>query len=304
MSKSPDMTAGTHRVGKAPGIVRGGTRPFENIRNLKFNLDWVTRPVFGIALAAAAVAVVVAGSYAFAAFVAVGAIAGAREWHRMVGSPGFAREVFVSALTIVGAVLALLRAPMSSAALLILAGGTLISFGSAYLRGARAGWQASGVLYLCIPALALVALRSYAPHGAFVIMGVLLAVWSTDTGALIAGNLIGGAKLAPVLSPNKTWSGTLGGIAAAAIVEAGYIAVLHGEPLRGALYGACIAAIGHGGDLFESWVKRRFQFKDSGGLIPGHGGVLDRIDSTLAAASAAAIAVFVLGLDPTFGARL
>lgn len=303
-SKSPNIAAGPRRTSGASALLAGGTRPFENIRRLKFNLDWITRPVFGIALAAAALGAIAWGSYPFACFVAVGAIAGAREWHRMVGHPVFAREVFVTAVTIAAVVITFLALQSSLVPWLVLLAGTLTAFVSASLRGARATWQAGGVLYLGVPALSLVALRSVSPHGAYVIVGLMLAVWATDTGALIAGNLIGGARLAPVLSPNKTWSGTLGGIVAASIVEAGYIAILHGHPAWGALYGAFIATIGHAGDLFESWVKRRFQFKDSGGLIPGHGGVLDRIDSTLAASSAVALAVFASGFDPTFGAHL
>jgi phosphatidate cytidylyltransferase len=134
-------------------------------------------------------------------------------------------------------------------------------------------------------------------------VGLFLIVWSTDTGALISGNLIGGPKLTPILSPNKTWSGTLGGILAAGIVEAIYIGVLGGSAWRGAIYALAVAAIAHGGDLFESWVKRTFRYKDSGGLIPGHGGVLDRIDSILAASVAVGFAVFSFGLDPLFGAH-
>ncbi len=297
------MTASPRRVGKASSPLAGAARPLENIK-LSFNLDWVTRPVFGIVLAAAALAAIWAGSYVFAAFVTAGAIAGAREWHRMVGHPEFARELSVSGAAILAAVAALLIAPHSPAFWLILLLGTALAYAIASLRGERAAWQAAAVIYLGVPALSLVGLRSVLPHGAFVIMGLMLAVWATDTGALFVGKLVGGAKLAPELSPNKTWSGTLGGIAAAGIVEAGYIGILHGDPLMGALYGALIATIGHAGDLFESWVKRRFRFKDSGGLIPGHGGVLDRIDSTLAAASAVAFAVFATGFDPTFGARL
>jgi phosphatidate cytidylyltransferase len=297
------MSAATRRVGQAPALM-GANRPFENIRRLKFNLDWITRPVFGVALAAAALGAIVWGPWPFAVFVSVGAIAGAREWHRMVGHPVFAREVFVSAVAIAATVAAFLAVQSSLVPWLVLLAGTLVAFASASLRGARAAWQAGGVLYLGVPALALVALRAAPPHGAYVIVGLMLAVWATDTGALVAGNLIGGAKLAPILSPNKTWSGTLGGIAAAGLVEAGYIAILHGNPLLGAVYGAGVATIGHFGDLFESWVKRRFQFKDSGGLIPGHGGVLDRIDSTLAASTAVALAVFASGFDPTFGAHL
>jgi phosphatidate cytidylyltransferase len=136
----------------------------------------------------------------------------------------------------------------------------------------------------------------------WIILGVFLVVWAADTGALVAGKVLKGPKLAPVLSPNKTWSGTLGGVAAAAAVEAIFIAVLGGSAWRAALYGAGLAVVAHAGDLFESFVKRRFHRKDSGTMIPGHGGVLDRIDSMLAAALGVALLVLVLGADPLFGA--
>jgi phosphatidate cytidylyltransferase len=164
-------------------------------------------------------------------------------------------------------------------------------------------WQSGGVLYIGIPALALVATRTLAAHGAWLIIGLFLAVWATDSGALIAGKLIGGPKLAPVLSPNKTWAGTLGGIAAAAVVEAVYVGAIGGKAVPAFFYGAALSVVAHAGDLFESWVKRRFSRKDSGSLIPGHGGALDRIDSTLSAAVAFALLALVFKLDLLFGAQ-
>jgi phosphatidate cytidylyltransferase len=155
---------------------------------------------------------------------------------------------------------------------------------------------------LGIPSLAILTLRETPPHGAWLVGALFAVVWATDTGALVVGNLVGGPKLAPVLSPNKTWSGTIGGIIAAAIAESIFIAIIGGPADAAALFGAGLAVFAHLGDLFESWVKRRFHTKDSGGLIPGHGGVLDRIDSTLCAAVALTIAVFVFHLDPLFGA--
>ncbi|MDE2494021.1 MAG: phosphatidate cytidylyltransferase, partial [Alphaproteobacteria bacterium] len=151
--------------------------------------------------------------------------------------------------------------------------------------------------------LAILVLREVPPHGAWLIGALFAVVWATDTCALIVGNLVGGPKFVPQLSPNKTWSGTIGGIAAAAVAEAIFIAVIGGDAGAAALFGAVLAMFAHLGDLFESWVKRRFHLKDSGSLIPGHGGVLDRIDSTLAAVVALEIAVFVFHLDPLFGAR-
>jgi phosphatidate cytidylyltransferase len=172
------------------------------------------------------------------------------------------------------------------------------------MRGAHALWHGSGIFYVGVPALLLVSLRSSAVHAPIVLIELFLVVWATDTGALILGNLIGGPKLVPKLSPRKTWAGTLGGIVAGSAAAALFVAILRGHVLGAMALGSLLSIIAHGGDLLESWVKRQFEFKDSGGLIPGHGGALDRIDSTLTAATAMAIAVLYFGLDPTFGASL
>jgi phosphatidate cytidylyltransferase len=273
------------------------------VRNLRFSVDWITRPVFGIALAAIAIGALDEGRWYFAAFVCAFAIGAAREWHRMVEQRKFAREFWLSSAAIVLALLVVAAAPHRREAWIVLAAGALAVFVSARARRAHGLWHAAGVLYIGIPALLLVALRDSGARGAWIIAGLLLIVWATDTGALIAGNLIGGPKLWPRLSPNKTWSGTLGGVAAAMAIEAIYIGALGGEALVAVAYAIAVAIVAHGGDLFESAVKRRFSFKDSGGLIPGHGGVLDRIDSALAAATAVGICVLGAGLDPLFGAR-
>ena len=114
-------------------------------------------------------------------------------------------------------------------------------------------------------------------------LGLFLIVWATDTGALVFGKLIGGKKLWPAVSPGKTWAGTIGGSVTAVAVFALYIAFFSFNVAGGAVASRWgFSVVAHLGDLFESWVKRRFGTKDSGGLIPGHGGVLDRMDSTFA----------------------
>jgi len=185
---------------------------------------------------------------------------------------------------------------------MLLGVGAIAVYMVALVRRNRPLWHAAGVLYLGLPALAIIALHDYARNGEWVLIGLFLIVWATDTGALIAGNLIGGPRLAPVLSPNKTWAGFVGGMVAAAIIESVFLSILGGSAVWGAIYGAGIAVIAHLGDLFESWAKRCFHVKDSGSIIPGHGGVLDRVDSTLATLVALAVLVLLLKLDPLFGA--
>jgi phosphatidate cytidylyltransferase len=273
------------------------------IRNLRFSLDWITRPVFGIALAALALAAIAAGHWYFTAFVGAGAVGGAREWHRMVAHRGYSREFWFSAATVMIALSMLTLEPRGFAAWLALGTGSLLVLLSARVGGANFLWHAGGVLYIGVPALLLVALRATGVHGAWIIAGFLLIVWATDTGALIVGKLIGGPKFWPRLSPNKTWAGTLGGTAAAVVVGAIYVGALGGETMLAILYALVVSAVAHAGDLFESAVKRKFSVKDSGGLIPGHGGVLDRIDSALAVSAAVGVSVLLTGLDPMFGAR-
>lgn len=270
---------------------------------LRFNIDWITRPVFGGALAAIAIGAIFAGKWPFALLVGVVGVAALREWHRIVESRGFAREFWFSALAVPVALSLVAWRPDAPAAWVVLIVGSIGVFISAGLRGTRPFWHAAGVFYVGVPALLLVALRTSAVQAPFVLVELFLVIWATDTGALILGNLIGGPKLVPKLSPRKTWAGTLGGTVAASVCAALFVAILNGHVLAAMAFGTILSAIAHAGDLLESWVKRQFEFKDSGGLIPGHGGALDRIDSTLTAATAMAVAVFAVGLDPMFGAH-
>jgi phosphatidate cytidylyltransferase len=281
------------------------TAPADNApghRGITLNWDWVTRPLFGGALAALVVAATFGGAPYVALYAAIAGVAAAREWHRMVGEPVHGPIFFVTSAALVAALIAAVASPGTVVGWTILAAGALAAAGLAAVRGALPVWHGIAPLYIGIAMLSAVALRGV-PDGAWIIIGMFLAIWATDTGALFSGNLIGGPKLWPALSPNKTWAGTLGGIVAAAVIESAYIGILGGRFLPAALLGAAIAVMAHCGDLFESWVKRTFQRKDSGGIIPGHGGVLDRIDSTLFAVPALTLLVFVTGLNPMFGAH-
>ncbi|KKC27476.1 phosphatidate cytidylyltransferase [Sphingomonas sp. SRS2] len=135
----------------------------------------------------------------------------------------------------------------------------------------------AGLLYAVLPAVGLIFLREQPGQGLMLALWTLVIVWATDIGAYFAGRAIGGPKLAPKLSPNKTWAGLIGGMAAALLTGAG-IAWLGGLPLACWIAGAPLAVAAQMGDLFESWLKRRSGVKDSGKLLPGHGGVLDRLD--------------------------
>jgi len=138
----------------------------------------------------------------------------------------------------------------------------------------------AGLLYAVLPAIALIFVRQQPGHGLTLALWTLLIVWATDIGAYFAGRAIGGPKLAPRISPNKTWAGLIGGMAAALAVGSG-VAAAAKLPSLCWIAGAPLAAAAQIGDLFESWLKRRSGVKDSGKLLPGHGGVLDRLDGLI-----------------------
>ncbi len=151
----------------------------------------------------------------------------------------------------------------------------------------------AGVPYVAMPILALVLLRSHGVWGVHAIMWVMLVVWATDTFAYFGGRIFGGPKLAPVLSPKKTWSGLFGGMLGAAVISAVYAAFMLPGWIALSLVAAALAVVAQMGDIFESALKRTYGVKDSGYLIPGHGGVLDRVDGLVAVALVAAIIGFV-----------
>jgi phosphatidate cytidylyltransferase len=267
------------------------------------------RVLFGLFLAIIAIALAIGQPKWFSAVTVLMAMFAAREWHRLVRSPA-QREVadrqpihVQTAITTVAIGLAIgaLLLHVPPAAFVLLLGGTIASFYWAQRRADNPAWHAAGVLYIGVPSVALAALQAIPTGGSRIVLGLFLIVWATDTGALVFGKLIGGKKLAPRLSPGKTWAGTIGGSITAAVVFSLYIAFFGFNVWLAMLFGFVFSFAAHGGDLFESMVKRRFGYKDSGGLIPGHGGVLDRVDSLFAASVILALLVFGLHLNPLFG---
>ncbi len=151
-------------------------------------------------------------------------------------------------------------------------------------------------LYAMAALMALLWLRHQPAFGRETVIWIVLCVWATDIGAYFVGITAGGAKLAPSISPSKTWSGLVGGMAFAAVTSAavGWL-FQQGATLPLALIGACLAVVGQLGDLLESAAKRGAGVKDSGNLIPGHGGLLDRIDGLVAALVAVAVMRLAIG---------
>jgi phosphatidate cytidylyltransferase len=257
-------------------------------------------------LITAVVLAVLGGSWVFALLILVGALTALHEWHRLVNGGSAALEAVPAALTMIVVVGLVLTdsALLLSLAVLVLGAGTAALV--AVKRGSWALWHAVGVVYIGVAVLALMMMRegqisSGIVDGRVIVGGVFTAVWAADTGALFFGRMLGGPRLAPQLSPKKTWAGFIGGIFLAGIAEFVYVAIIDGPLWLGISFGICLGVTSSCGDLFESWVKRVFQTKNSGDLIPGHGGMLDRVDSLLFAAPAGAAVLFIFGDVSPFG---
>jgi phosphatidate cytidylyltransferase len=176
----------------------------------------------------------------------------------------------------------------------LVAAGTVGMFAEwmAMVRGRVAWLRVAGVPYVGLAAAALVWLRFDPTAGRQNVLFLVLMVWASDIGAYVVGRFAGGPKLAPSISPGKTWSGAIGGVAAAVAVAS----TMAGGPAGPVvLVAIALSIVSQLGDLLESALKRRFGVKDSGRLIPGHGGLLDRLDGMLTAAPVAALLAVALG---------
>ncbi|MCR4376597.1 MAG: phosphatidate cytidylyltransferase [Rhodospirillales bacterium] len=160
----------------------------------------------------------------------------------------------------------------------------------ARMVGQHPAWLALGVVYIALACWALWRLRLDPEWGRMTLFWLLAVVWGADTGGFAFGMAFRGPKLAPAISPNKTWSGFMGGTLVAALGGWAMVTYMKGEAgLEIVLFSALIGVASQMGDLFESWIKRRFGVKDSGAIIPGHGGLFDRVDGLVAAALATAL---------------
>lgn len=244
----------------------------------------VKRPLSAAALGALAIGATWWGGWPFAFLWTAAAIGVSWEWIAIVGA---ARRAQVAGALVLAASGALAAAGSPVASVLLIAAGALAV---AALDREKAYWCAAGMLYAGCVLAGPAVLRRDPEFGALALWYLFAVVWSTDTLALFGGRLIGGPKLARAISPNKTWSGALSG--ALAGVCAGWVVAAVGglaNPLAAAGLALLLSIVAQGGDLFESAVKRRFGVKDSGWIIPGHGGLMDRLDGFLAAAGAAVL---------------
>jgi phosphatidate cytidylyltransferase len=266
---------------------------------LRVGRDLWPRVLSGIVLAGVALGLTLAGVLPFTAMVAAVCLVLAWEWGRVVRGVDF--DIIMAAhVGAVAAAILLVSMGYAGLALLAIAIGmilvALLSFGR------HSVLSALGVAFAGLPGVALVWLRSDALLGAWAVLFVMAMVVVTDTAAYFCGRLIGGPKLWPAVSPNKTWAGLVGAIVAAAIAGSVYAGFFPGaRPGHLAIAGAVLAIAAQAGDLAESALKRKFGAKDASSLIPGHGGFMDRVDGLVAAAVVATLLAAIL--DPTAPAR-
>jgi phosphatidate cytidylyltransferase len=237
-----------------------------------------TRILSALVMLPPALAAMWYGGWAFEALVALAAALMAWEWDRLV-TGRFGPSGIVAGAAGVGAAFLAANSPLWALALVAVAGLAVFAIG----RGRDGGrfWPTLGVPYIGLPVVALAWLRADPWIGREAIVWLLVIVWATDIGAYAFGRVIGGPKLAPRFSPKKTWAGLVGGVICAALCGWG-LAVWAGQSAATiAVVSGGLAIVAQAGDIFESAVKRRFGVKDSSAIIPGHGGVLDRVDGVL-----------------------
>jgi phosphatidate cytidylyltransferase len=253
--------------------------------------DLKSRILAGLALAAVVLGLNWAGLSPFSLLVFVIGIVMSWEWSNIVRGTGQDIAFFVhAASTLTATFLAAIGfAGLGFTAVLA---GAIIIFLTQF--GTRPLISAAGAVYTGVPAIALLWLRGDEPWGFWAILFVFAVVAATDVAAFFCGRTFGGPKLAPSISPNKTWSGLIGGVSAASAAGALFFLATGGQWFTLALIGGLLGLVAQAGDLAESALKRAFGVKDASNLIPGHGGFMDRADGIVAAAVAAAlIALYV-----------
>jgi len=255
------------------------------------------RVASAIVLAVPTIAAIAWGRPALEAWLAVGVVLMAREWHMLCGGAGWSAArltLLIGAL----AALALATGDRTEAAVAVALLGVPVAYAMARREpGAQPWFTAAGLPYIALAAVALSWMRARPDVGLLNIVWVFGVVWATDIAAYFVGRTLGGPKLAPRVSPGKTWSGAIGGAVGAVAVGVGLALGADADPAPAGLASLLLSAVAQAGDLAESAVKRHFGVKDSGAIIPGHGGLFDRADALLAAAPVAALALYLVGAN-------
>jgi len=262
-----------------------------------FNRNFFLRAASTAVLVPLAVWLVLQGGYGFAGLLIAGALLMDYEWGKLTRLSAFYRAVLTAG--VVGACWWLLamgegKGLIDGMKLALLIGLTAVGIGFILKRHPPV-WLGLGLVYIPLPVLSL-GLVALMPEGTVWILWMLAVIWVCDTGAYLAGRLLKGRKLAPAVSPGKTWSGFLGGVVAGAAAAAAFgVYFALGPAVTLGAVGGGLAIIGQLGDLAESAVKRHFGVKDTGFIVPGQGGVLDRVDSLVFVAPVVALGLWLAG---------
>ena len=249
--------------------------------------ELVQRVTVGILLIIVAVLELWLGGSALWVLATVAALIMGGEWAGLTRADD-KRRFTQYALCIPLALMSPLAAGPSLLAMAAIAGATVFT-----LIVTRNRWLAAGIPYVALPIMALLWIRMQ-DNGLLLAFWALSLVWATDIGAFFSGRNFGGPKVAPAISPNKTWSGLIGGMIAALLLGWG-LTSYYDLPFQLAMASPGLALLAQVGDFFESWMKRRAGVKDSGTILPGHGGVLDRLDGVVTSLPVAALLIWHLG---------
>ena len=292
------MTGGSAASGVSNSVDAPGAdaaRKDERPRRLH---DLGPRVGSALVLAPAAIAATVAGGPWLAAATGAASVAMSYEWTRMSEPTSRGWAFAVCFLGVFGAILAASWGYLGPAFGWLVACGAVSALRRRTVTGVLETF--GGLLYVGAPCAMFLALRAQ-PGGREAVLSMFLIIWATDAAAYFAGALIGGPRVSRRLSPTKTWAGLIFGTLAGSAAGAGCAALFHGPGWLWAQVGAIIGATGLCGDLLESFLKRRFGVKDASGLIPGHGGFLDRLDGMI---TATVLTSAVLLADPALLGRL
>jgi phosphatidate cytidylyltransferase len=249
--------------------------------------DLKRRVPSAVALGLLALGVTWYGGFAFLLFWTAAALIVWYEWATVVKAEPRTMVLALGALAIaVAAILLSLKFPILALLAIIIGIGVVFVLAQPNANGRN--WSAGGLGYAALAAIPIILLRDDPKFGFFAAIWIYAVVWLTDIAAYFCGKFIGGRKLAPAISPSKTWSGAIGGTlfgvlggAMVATLANARFALMH------IVIALIISVFSQAGDIFESFVKRKFGTKDSSGLLPGHGGVMDRLDAFIAACALA-----------------
>jgi phosphatidate cytidylyltransferase len=254
---------------------------------VRFIVALIILPIVGLAL--------YLGDAYFMGFLLVLGFGGAKEWLRLTDPAVPTHLAIQFYLTLFSMLIFILTGLVAWGVLFFLAMLILYYARVKLLQRPNPIMMSFGFVYLFVPIASGLWLRNFAPEGFLHFLLLVLILVATDTGAFFTGRAIGGPKLAPAISPNKTWSGSIGGLLSAVLVSYLFEAYVpsYSMPISFWLVALLVSIMGQIGDLFESHMKRRAGVKDSGTLLPGHGGILDRVDSYLFGIPMMALLVYI-----------